>query len=78
MIRSTKWNLNDNVYTQSGRIQGEQNSVKVENHILEFASHHTKNETFLYNNRLFFGVVNPTEKHKTQYTVNWNYIKNLD
>ena len=51
--------------------------LTVESHIVEYAKTHSKKDTFLYNNRLFFGICNPTQKHKDQYTANWSYIKSL-
>lgn len=77
MIRSNKWDKTDNVYTQSGKIQSDASTIKVDNHILEYASYNSKRDTFLFNNRIFFGIVNPTQTQKEQYSVNWNYIKSL-
>ena len=53
----------------------------VESHIIEYAKTHSKKDTFLYNNRLFFGAGLPYvklgEAKEKQYTANWKYIKSL-
>lgn len=53
------------------------NKISVDKNVILFAEKHGKKEAYLYNNRLFFGQINPTEKHKEQYNVNWNYINSL-
>lgn len=55
--------------------------IKVESHIVEYAKTHSRKDTFLYNNRLFFGAgvfyVKLSEAKEKQYTANWKYIKSL-
>lgn len=55
--------------------------IKAESHIVEFAKTHSKKDTFLYNNRLFYGAAcrytKLNETKEKQYTANWKYIKSL-
>ncbi len=45
--------------------------------IVKFYINNSKKETYLYNNRLFFGYSKPTQEQKDQYDRNWRYIKSL-
>jgi hypothetical protein len=46
--------------------------------IIEFAKTHNRRDTLLYNNRLFFSIMNAKQVHKDQYETNRLYIlKNL-
>lgn len=46
--------------------------MKVTKEVLEYTRTHTKKESYLYNNRLFFSkLITPEE-----YNINWMFIKN--
>lgn len=47
-------------------------NLEIKNFVLD----HSKKESFLYNNRLFFFYVNPTEKQKKEYEGNRLFIIN--
>jgi len=42
--------------------------------IKNFVKTHSKKDSFLYNNRLFFAYINPSEKRKKEYTENRIFI----
>lgn len=76
MPLSNKWNMTDNIYHR----QPSYAPVKpkgVDQFVFDFAQKNSKRETYLYNNRLFFGIVNPTQKDKDRYNANWEYINTL-
>lgn len=45
--------------------------------VLDYAKLHGKKEAFLYNNRLFFSIMNRNDLHKQQYSINRQLIINL-
>jgi len=47
---------------------------KVNSCVADYALNHTRSETLKYNNKLYFGVVNPKQVHKDQYNTNRNFI----
>lgn len=76
---SNKWNMTDNVYVQSRtsiRQQAQVNTpdVSVDPAIVEYAKTHSRKDTLLYNNRLFFGYINPSQQQKDEYDVNRTWI----
>jgi hypothetical protein len=42
--------------------------------VKNYVRNHTQKESLLYNNRLFLGYVNPSEKREAEYIANINYI----
>ena len=89
MSLSNKWNLTDNVYFQSRNtviekiynngIMGlfeKKHDGKVNKCIVDYAKSHTRNETFGFNNNLYFGIVNPKQVHNEQYETNRKFILN--
>lgn len=69
--------MTDNVYVQS-RTQAPPISAKpaisVDPVIVEYAKTHSRKDTLLYNNRLFFGYIRPTQQRKDEYDVNRTWI----
>lgn len=45
--------------------------------IVQYSNSHSKKETYLYNNRLYFGIINPSQANKDQYDINWKFINGL-
>jgi len=43
--------------------------MKVDNDVIEFSKKHSITESFLYNNRLYLSIINPTDD-KIQYSIN--------
>lgn len=91
MALSNKWNMTDNAYVQSrmnsnvilpynngvmGMFENKHDG-RVNKCIIDFAKTHDRKDTLLYNNRLYFGIVNPKQVHKDQYETNRTYILNL-
>jgi hypothetical protein len=48
--------------------------MTVDIHIIEYSKKNTKKETYLYNNRLYWGLIPKTEKVKNQYNINHKWI----
>lgn len=42
--------------------------------IMEYTEKHGRREGLLYNNRIFFGYINPSQKRKDEYNVNRDWI----
>jgi hypothetical protein len=42
--------------------------------MLNYVKTHNKKDSLLYNNRLFFGYVNPSDKRKAEYSANRLFI----
>ena len=72
MPLSSKWNNLDNAYALN------RNASKVVNfpatEIREYVRNHSRRDSLLYNNRLFFGYVNPSDKRKQEYNTNRLFI----
>jgi hypothetical protein len=88
MALSITWNLNDNAYfgnrwdtVESPFNEGtmcifeEKWDGKVNRDVAIFAKENGRREGLLYNNRLFFGILKPEQKHKDQYEANRNWIR---
>jgi len=52
------------------------NQLNVQQIIIDFCNSHNRNESLLYNNRLYFMYINPSELIKSQYEINRQYILN--
>lgn len=50
---------------------------KVNRCIVDYAKTHSMSETLGFNNKLFMGIINPTDVNKLQYEANRNYILSL-
>jgi hypothetical protein len=75
---SNKWNMTDNVYVQS-RMQTQviaKPEISVDPVIVDYAKTHDRRDTLLYNNRLFFGYIRPSQQVKDQYDINRTWILN--
>lgn len=91
MPLSNKWNMTDNVYTQSRMNQitilsynngvmgifEKKHDFKVNKCIIDFAKCNNRSETLLFNNRLFLNIINPSDVQKQQYNTNREYILKL-
>jgi hypothetical protein len=77
MAHSSKWNMTDNVYVQSRSVLV---CPVVTDHvdpvIKEYAKSHSRKETLLYNNRIFFGYINPSDARRREYDANRIWILN--
>lgn len=71
---SAKWNMTDNVYVQSRLSAIAAPVICVDPFIVDYAATHNRKDTLLYNNRLFFGYIRPSQQHKDQYDVNRTWI----
>lgn len=49
-------------------------SVKPDRDVVEFTKKNGRREGLLYNNRILFGYINPSEKRKEEYEVNRKWI----
>lgn len=87
MALSNTWNANDNVYSLNRKYGTIINDgvmglfettapVGVNSCIADFCKTHNRSECLLYNNRLFFGIINPSETSCIQYNANRDYILN--
>jgi hypothetical protein len=79
MPLSNKWNMLDNVYVQSrmGMKTTQTNPVAtVDPFITQYAENHDRKDTLLYNNRVFFGYIRPSQQVKDQYDINRTWILN--
>lgn len=47
-----------------------------DNCIIDYVKTHNKKDSLLYNNRLLFMYINPSEEIKQQYNINREYILN--
>jgi hypothetical protein len=69
--------MTDNVYVQS-RTWASASAVSpdasVDPAIIAYAKTHIRKDTLLYNNRIFFGYINPSQKRKDEYDVNRTWI----
>lgn len=66
--------MTDNVYVQSRLCVKAKPAVSVDPAIVEYAKTHNRKDTLLYNNRLFFGYINPSQQRKDEYSVNRSWI----
>jgi hypothetical protein len=87
MALSNTWRANDNVYSLNRRYQTIINNgvmglfetttpVGVNSCIVDYCKTHNRSECLLYNNRLYFGITNPSEASNVQYNFNRDYILN--
>ena len=90
MALSKTWNMTDNIYIQSRMNIVEENPFnngvmgifetkhdgKVNKCIVAYAKTNNKIDTLLYNNRLYFGIINPKQVNIDQYETNRMYILN--
>lgn len=53
-----------------------QKEIMVDSVIVNYAKNHSRKETLLYNNRIFFGYIRPSEQRKKEYDVNRIWILN--
>jgi hypothetical protein len=51
-----------------------ENSLVIDQEVKNYAIRHGYIAGLLYNNRLYFGYVNPTKKQKEQYEINRRWI----
>jgi hypothetical protein len=91
MALSKTWNMTDNAYFQSrsnvvaenpfnNGVMGIFETIhdgKVNKCIAEYAKSHDRRDTLLFNNRLYFGIMNPKQVNKDQYEANRTYILKL-
>ena len=76
MALSKTWSMTDNVYFQSRNtvVEKEYNNGtiglfesshdgKVNKCVFDYVKTHTRNESFEFNNNIYFGVVNPISVH---------------
>ena len=51
-------------------------NIQVDKNIIDYVKNHTKSESLLYNNRIYFMYINPSEQRKQEYNINRDYILN--
>lgn len=51
--------------------------VKADPAIVEYSKTHSKRDCYLYNNRIYFMYLNPSEQRKSEYTANRNFINKM-
>lgn len=70
--------MTDNVYIQSrmNMTATTASCISVDPVIVEYAQMHDRKDTLLYNNRLFFGYIRPSQAIKDQYDINRTWILN--
>lgn len=66
--------MTDNVYVQSRMSVIAAPVISVDHFIVDYAATHSRKDTLLYNNRIFFGYINPSEVRKAEYDVNRKWI----
>ena len=88
MALSKKWDLSDNAYSNSKIGVSPFNNGcmcmfedkfdgRVNRCVAIFAKQNGRKQGLLYNNRLYLGVANPSEKEKKQYEANRLWILNM-
>lgn len=68
--------MTDNIYVQSRISVVAAPAVSVDPVIVDYAATHGRKDTLLYNNRLFFGYIRPSQRQKDEYDVNRTWILN--
>lgn len=48
--------------------------ARVDLHVIEYARKYGRKEALLFNNRIFFGYINPSQLRKDEYDINRDWI----